>query len=333
MTIYHLTSRSQWETGLIHPQPGEDFIHFSYAHQWRLSLQRYLCGQEDLVLLQVEPRADWDLRVENGFPHLYQPLTREGVVGVRALPTYRDLRVALLRRISPPLELLRELSSQVDLVVLPELPFQPWAPQQRGGTLVEADLSAQARLSQEAGVAILGGGVVGRANRAVLFQHGRAVWDTTKMHLPQEPGFWEMDYYDPGTQPPQVCDELGFPLGVQLCSDIHRPFGMMQLMRQGVSAVLCPRATEPGTYPRWRRVYQAMGRLFSCYLLSVNRASQAIDGPSLVVGPDGEVVEESAAEVVLATLRHQEIVKARADYPGYLAWPWEVYDSSLPGRD
>ena len=327
MVIYHLISRGDWEQGAVEPGP-EGFIHFSYLHQWRLSLQRYLCGQPELVLLEVEPQAGWDLRVEGGFPHLYQPLPRESVRSVRVLPTYRDLRVGLLGRVNPPRELLAELAGEVDLVVLPELPFQPWAPAHPESLLEDADLEAQARLSAECSVALLAGGARQRRNRAVLFAGGDEVLNYCKMHLPQEPGFWEANYYDPGREGPQVCDALGFPLGVQLCSDIQRPFGLMHLMRQGVSAVLCPRATEAATWDRWRQTYQTQARLFSSYVLTVNRPPEAgtgLGGPSLVVGPDGEVVAESVEELTVVTLRHEAIVQARAEYPGYLDWPWEDY--------
>jgi predicted amidohydrolase/uncharacterized protein (DUF952 family) len=326
--LYHLLSQSEWN-GRVSPGP-DGFVHFSYAHQWRLSWQRYLRNCPDPLLLELRPSPDWDLRVENGFPHLYGEFARADVVEQRTLPPLRDLRLALLSELSPSAQRLLEVSQAADLVVLPELPFQPWAPARQGNALPSADLDHQLDLCPQ--LAILGGGVVGRSNRAVLMRQGEILLDYTKMHLPQEEGFWESDYYDPGQLPPQVCDALGFPLGVQICSDIHRPFGLSFLAFQGVSLVLCPRATEKATYPAWKRVYQAMARIHSCYIASVNRpgpeAGVPLGGPSLVVGPDGEVVAESDESLLLVTIEHDRIVRAKNDYPGYLNWAWPTYQQA-----
>jgi predicted amidohydrolase len=105
----------------------------------------------------------------------------------------------------------------------------------------------------------------------------------------------------------------------------------MFLRAQGAAAILLPRATERGTYKSWRLVMQAMARVSSCYLLSVNRPDlddPPIGGPSVVIGPDGEVLAEGTESWLTFTLKHEEIVKARAAYPGYLALPQQVYAQS-----
>ena len=102
----------------------------------------------------------------------------------------------------------------------------------------------------------------------------------------------------------------------------------MFLRAQGAAAILLPRATERGTYPTWRMAMQAMARVSGCYLLSVNRPdldSPPIGGPSVVIGPDGEILAEDDGPWLTFTLKHDEIVKARAEYPGYLAVPRELY--------
>ena len=65
-----------------------------------------------------------------------------------------------------------------------------------------------------------------------------------KVHLPDEPGFHEVDHYRPGTEPPRRVDLEGLALGVQLCSDANRPVGSHLLAAQGVQAIVVPRATE-----------------------------------------------------------------------------------------
>ena len=335
--MFHIAARSEWEASQAAAEyrpaslQSEGFIHFSYAHQWRLTLQRYYQNQSDLMLLHINEGALPDgLRIENGFPHLYAPLPCAAVTEATPLTPLRDLTVALHRGIRPNADNLREV--QADLVVLPELPWHRWCPAQRERDPQDEDLGRaeeQAQVAQNCGKWLLGGSLLERRNTALLFSpEGELRLRYEKVHLPQEPGFWEANHYDPGQEGPRVCDDLGFPLGIQLCSDIQRPFGSMFLRAQGAAAILLPRATERGTYKNWRLVMQAMARLSGCYLLSVNRPDlddPPIGGPSVVIGPDGEVLAEDDAPWLSFTLRHEEIVKARAEYPGYLTVPHELY--------
>ena len=338
--VYHLTSESLWQaSGQTYLPPDyeqEGFIHLSFAEQWRLSWLRYYQGRSELLLLGIDPAlVGAPLRVENGFPHLYGPLPRKAVLWSRPLPPLKRLKVALLSAIRPELSELQQLAKEgAELVVLPELPFQDWHPAMAAGSArphgPQDLLQQQAELARGAGVALLGGGWVGRQNLACLWDaEGRLCLQYAKMHLPQEPGFWEADYFDPGTEGPGVCDDLGFPLGVQICSDIQRPFGASYLMAEGCGAILAPRATERDTYEQWRRVYQVMARLHSTYVLSVNRPvpehNVPLGGPSLVVDPTGEVVAEAADRVLWSELCPAQLVAARREYPGYLGQPQSTY--------
>jgi predicted amidohydrolase/uncharacterized protein (DUF952 family) len=338
--MFHIADESEWQASLAAGEyrpsslESEGFIHFSYAAQWRLSWQRYYQGRSGLVLLQIDESAlPQAVKVENGFPHLYGPLPCAAVSSVQPLTPLRDLRVALHRGIRPGADCLREV--QADLVVLPELPWHRWCPAQPERDPQDEDrgrAEEQARVARESGKWLLGGSILGRRNTALLYSpQGELKLRYEKVHLPQEPGFWEANHYDPGEEGPRVCDDLGFPVGVQLCSDIQRPFGSMFLRAQGAAAILLPRATERGTYKSWRLVMQAMARVSSCYLLSVNRPDlddPPIGGPSVVIGPDGEVLAEGTESWLTFTLKHEEIVKARAAYPGYLALPQQVYAQS-----
>lgn len=338
--LFHIVERQAWQacqaSGLYRASSldNEGFIHFSYSHQWRLTQQRYYRRHSDLLLLHIDPALlPEQPRLENGFPHFYAPLPCSAVTQVERLTPLRDLTVALHCAIQPDVDSLRAARhGGADLVVLPELCWQSWCPARPEREAEDEDCGRaqqQAQSARQAGVWLLGGSILNRRNTALLFNPaGEIRLRYEKMHLPQEPGFWEANHYDAGGEGPKVCDELGFPLGVQLCSDIQRPFGSMFLRAQGASAILVPRATERATYGKWRLVMQAMARVSGCYLLSVNRPNledPPIGGPSLVIGPDGEIVAEQEGLWLQATLRHEEIVKARSEYPGYLDIPHPVY--------
>jgi uncharacterized protein (DUF952 family) len=62
----------------------EGFVHFSYASQLAGTVARYYAGEPDLVVLVVD-EAGLDVRVEGGFPHLYEPLPVDRVASVMPL--------------------------------------------------------------------------------------------------------------------------------------------------------------------------------------------------------------------------------------------------------
>ena len=229
----------------------------------------------------------------------------------------------------------------VDLVVLPELPFNAWSPATRRVNPDDAEHpggwreTMQVEASKAAGVAVLGGVIRldenGRRENVALLTDsmGQIVATQAKLHLPDEDGFWECDHYEPGTEPPRVIPFLDALLGIQICSDANRPTGAQLLGAQGVQVVLAPRATNPATWHRWRLAYRAMAMINATWVVSVGRPcpedGPSIGGPSLVVNPMGEVVHEAEVPLAEVDMDVAEADRARLEYPGYLAQPAEVY--------
>lgn len=229
-----------------------------------------------------------------------------------------------------------------DLLLLPELPMDPWMPATR--TVRDEDAeppggprhASQARAAEAASIAILGGAIVKdpetgrRHNTALLFDaSGSPVATYRKSHLPQEEGYWEADHYEPGDAPPEIIDALGLPIGVQLCSDTNRPSGFQMLAARGAAAVFAPRCTPASSYDKWRLVLRANAVTGAMYVLSTNRS--AAEGglpsgsPSIAIAPDGAVLAENADPLSLVALEDAAVRTARADYPGYLAFASEMY--------
>ena len=63
---------------------SEGFIHFSGWTQLADTAARYYAGVPGLAVLVVDP-AGLDVRIENGFPHLYSGLPVSAVVEVMPL--------------------------------------------------------------------------------------------------------------------------------------------------------------------------------------------------------------------------------------------------------
>jgi predicted amidohydrolase len=241
-----------------------------------------------------------------------------------------------------------------DLAVLPELPMDRWAPATPEASPRDVEppgpegprQRALAAAAAEAGLGVLGGAILQdpatglRRNTALLVDRsGRLVACYEKVHMPQEPGFWEQSHYQPGTEPPRPASlaDDGLVLGIQICSDINRPVGSQLLAAAGAQVILVPRATEATTWPRWRSVMRATALTCGCYVVSVNRPRAvleprtedrepiAIGGPSVVVDPDGRLVVETEEPLAVARLEADRVRIARQAYPGYLTRPAGLY--------
>ena len=240
-----------------------------------------------------------------------------------------------------------------DLAVLPELPLNEWRPSTKDAVAEDAEpmggprARAQAEAAAEAGIGLVGGiihrdaGTGRRTSRAlVIDRSGSVVATYEKLHLPEEPGFWETSHYEPGTQPPRRIDAFGVPIGVQICSDANRPEGSHILGADGAMAVLIPRATEERTYQRWKTVFRANALTSCVYVLSVNRPHPEdgvlIGGPSVAYDPSGDLLVETTETLAVVTLNERVVQEARRAYPGYLPVRAGLYAdawSEIAGRD
>ncbi len=239
---------------------------------------------------------------------------------------------------------LQDAKSQgAELACLPEIPLNPWAPATKNPSDDDAEApegprhQMMSRVAESVGIGLLGGAIVRdpetgvRRNTALVFNPGgQCIAKYAKIHVPEEPGFWESSHYEAGVEPPKRIDGFAMPIGVQICSDNNRPEGSHLLSAQGVGAIFCPRSTVQGLYEKvWKTVWRANAIVGGNYVLSVNRPApeQGVDigGPSLCVAPNGEVILETTDPVAVVTLEQSAIDAASTDYPAYLAVPSGIY--------
>ncbi len=240
-----------------------------------------------------------------------------------------------------------------DLAVLPELALNPWCPATKEAVDDDAEpmdgprARALATAAREAGIGLVGGIIHAdpetgrRTSRTLVFDRsGELVATYEKLHLPEEPGFWETSHYEPGTGAPQRIDAFGLPVGVQVCSDTNRPEGSHLLGAQGAEAILIPRASEERTYQRWKIVFRANAVTSCSYVLSVNRPDPEegvlLGGPSIAVDPNGNVIVETTDQLAIVTLESRMVSAARIAYPGYLPVRARLYADAwgqIAGRD
>lgn len=232
-------------------------------------------------------------------------------------------------------------SRGAELAVLPELPLNPWAPATKDVRDEDAELAdgprhqLLARAARDVGIGVVGGAIVRdpvtgrRHNTALVFEAtGRLTASYRKLHLPEEPGFWETSHYAPGDRPPEVICAFGMPIGIQICSDANRPEGCHLLGAMGAEVILVPRATEGRTWERWKLVLRANAVTSTVYVLSVNRRDDLeipLGGPSVAIDPHGRVIAESLDPIMTVTLSRRVVDEARRTYPGYMPVPAALY--------
>lgn len=230
------------------------------------------------------------------------------------------------------------------LAVLPEIPLNPWSPatkEQRSDDAEEMGgprTTTQIEAARDVGIALVGGGILigpdgQRRNTAcVIADDGTVLGTWEKAHLPNEPGFWEMDHYVRGRTELHPITGLPFSLGVQICSDMNRPQGTQLLAAHGAELVVVPRSTELATWHRWRHVAIANALTCCCWVATVNRPAPEggvlIGGPSFAVGPDGGVLVESTDPVAVFSYDASTLPDHRLAYPGYLEIRSDLY---VPG--
>jgi len=229
-----------------------------------------------------------------------------------------------------------------ELAVLPEIPMNPWSPATQSPRDDDAETPGgprehmQADAARAVGIGLVGGVIrrdptTGRRfNTALVFNATGELQGTfAKIHLPEEPGFWETSHYGPGLEVSPVFDRFTMPFGVQICSDINRPEGCHLLGAMGAEFVAAPRATERATIERWKVVFRANALTSAMYVLSANRPDTEdgvlIGGPSIAVAPDGTILVESTDPVSVVRMSRHAIQKARVDYPGYLPVRADLY--------
>ena len=123
-----------------------------------------------------------------------------------------------------------------------------------------------------------------------------------KMHIPDDPHYFEKYYFTPGDLGYRVFDTKYARIGVLICWDQWYPEAARLLGLQGVEIIFIPtaigysRSGEGSSYDSaWKTVQQGHAVANACFLAAVNRVGFELDpsSPNLVdqtggVGPRGE---------------------------------------------
>jgi len=205
---------------------------------------------------------------------------------------------------------------------------------------------ALAQAAQRAGVVVIAPVFERRApglyhnSAAVIDADGRLVGIYRKMHIPDDPAYYEKFYFAPGDLGFRAFDTRVGRIGTLVCWDQWYPEGARLTALQG-AAVLCY-PTAIGWHPKekamhgsgqldaWRTIQRSHAIANGCYVAAVNRVGQerpsdggdgeGIEfwGSSFLADPFGAVVAEAPPDreaIVIAEVDLDRIEEVRRGWP------------------
>lgn len=152
-----------------------------------------------------------------------------------------------------------------------------------------------------------------------------------KIHLFDAFGFAESDTVEPGDTTRVVTID-GVGIGLSVCYDIRFPGQYRRLAADGARLTLCSASwgSGPGKVDQWRLLAGARALDATTFLLAVDQADPEVEGVevkkgaptgighSLLVGPDGTVREEIAAQgsgLLVVEIDDDEVSRIRKAVP------------------
>jgi N-carbamoylputrescine amidase len=227
------------------------------------------------------------------------------------------------------------IAADPDILVTNELPFGPWIAEGATFSKSEAQLSLRAHENGLEGLNALGlpavissrpvwnGGHL--ANEAFVIENGTVRPLHRKQYFPNEPGWYESEWYAGDNSGFVVAEILGIKVGVLLCTEAMFNERARAYGKQKASLIVLPRASGADIEP-WK-IAGAMASLVSgAYVVSSNRICRSkggiqFGGGGFAYAPHGRLLAVTSAAHPLSTLEldPDESASAQGAYPCYVA--------------
>lgn len=177
-------------------------------------------------------------------------------------------------------------------------------------------------------------------NTAVVIEHdGNIAGTYRKMHIPDDPGFYEKFYFTPGDKGFDPIDTSVGRLGVMVCWDQWYPEAARLMALKGAEILIYP--TAIGYDPRdtheeqqrqkdaWMTIQRGHAVANGIYIASCNRTGLELDpsgksdgilfwGSSFIAGPQGELIQqlkEDSEEILIAEIDRGRMEDVRRIWP------------------
>lgn len=173
---------------------------------------------------------------------------------------------------------------------------------------------------------------------AVLDADGSVRGIYRKMHIPDDPSYYEKFYFTPGDLGFKAFDTMAGRIGTLVCWDQWYPEGARLTALQGASILFYPTAigwhpSEKAQYgpqqlDAWRTIQRSHAIANGCYVAAVNRVGlERLDpeapgiefwGHSFLADPFGVVLAEAPADeeaILIATVDPARLEEVRRNWP------------------
>ena len=174
---------------------------------------------------------------------------------------------------------------------------------------------------------------------AVLQPDGHLAGIYRKMHIPDDPLYYEKFYFTPGDLGFRVFESRYGKLGTLVCWDQWYPEAARLTAMMGAEVLFYPTAIGwhpgekaeygPAQHDSWELIQRSHAVANGCYVVSVNRigheptpgrAGEGIEfwGQSFVAGPDGKILAKASSdreEILVVPLDLKRVDVARTHWP------------------
>jgi N-carbamoylputrescine amidase len=229
------------------------------------------------------------------------------------------------------------IAARPDILITNELPFGTWIAE--GASFREPDAQSSLRAHEEGlrGLidlnlpAVISSRPVWNGqrltNEAFVLQSGTVRPLHRKQYFPNEPGWYESEWYAGDDSGFEVAEVLGIKVGVLLCTEVMFNEHARAYGRQGASLIVIPRASGVNI-DSWQ-IAGAMAALVSgAYVVSSNRVGRSdggtqFGGGGFAYAPHGRLlaVTSSASPVQTFKLDPAASKSAQREYPCYVPEP------------
>ncbi|HXL05282.1 MAG TPA: carbon-nitrogen hydrolase [Gemmatimonadales bacterium] len=236
------------------------------------------------------------------------------------------------------------------LVCLPELFRSQYFAQREDAALFDLaepvpgpSTEALGRAARQAGIVVIAPVFERRApglyhnSAAVIDADGRVVGVYRKMHIPDDPAYYEKFYFTPGDLGFRAFDTRVGRIGTLVCWDQWYPEGARLTALQGAAVLFYPTAigwhpAEKATHgaeqlDAWRTIQRSHAIANGCYVAAVNRVGHEPSptgdglefwGSSFLADPFGTVLAEAPRDreaIVLGVIDLARIEEVRRGWP------------------
>ncbi len=243
-----------------------------------------------------------------------------------------DDRVAFMREWQRLAEHVRVNRSE--LVLLPEMPFAPWLCASPDPDLHAWDEAVVwhaewlDRLVELSPASVIFSRPVTRSRRR---RNEGAVWSAEtgdrpvheKRFLPNEEGYWEARWYEPGDGTFDVFTAAGARIGLLICTELWSFADAARYGEAGAEIIATPRATGRSTVEKWivggRAAAIASGAFSVSSNWSADDSGGDFGGAGWIIDPDGAVLARTSRRepFVTAAIDLDASSAARHTYPRY----------------